>query len=280
MSIVIKQRNNENKTPGFENVGFNLHPDCVSSIPIPFVNGKFQLGLDNQPELKKYFEEGLGVTFDSEAGQEFLNEFYIDVDHAETILNDSVLSKFKLHLIKTHNGFGMIKYGDATSGPVDTFLFEVVDEKADTEQRVTKKITLATAQAKLLDMWENKRHKLLLFAKYTFSEQSGIENDTAAYDKLSNFIQEIGNAKTFLRNLEVPDEQMDLDVTIKTAIAKNIIRYQDGRYVNHVNGTPLGRNFEEISIYLANPVNQDELGDGSDTDKPYTIKAQLKNSLR
>lgn len=279
MSVVIKQIKKPNEIPGFEQLGFLVHPDCQSEMEIPLVNGKYNIGLNGKPELKKYFEDSFGFSFDSPAGQEFLDNFRIQISHSDTILPDSPTTRFTVHLLNHLNGMGFIKTSKKIDGPVDTFVFEIYDEKAEQGDRVNKKTIMLTAASKLQDIYDNKRSLIVLIAKFLFESASEIDSEVIAYDKLSDYIMEFENAKHFLKQIEVDVEHMDLVATVKEAIAKNIIRYENGYYVNFVTKTRFGKNPEEIVTYFSNPANQDEYGTGTN-DAPYTIKAQLKNSLQ
>jgi hypothetical protein len=281
-TVVIKQRKNPSALPGFEQLGFHLHPDTNSEFPIPFVNGKFDTGLDKTPDKKSYFEDLLlgGQSFESIAGQEFLNNFIIDLSHDETIMPDNPMNQFKIHLLNYHNGFGLIKVTDKPSGPIDTFLFEMVDQRKELTERVTKKQVFIKAGALLQDMWEKEPHKVLLLGKFLFEVNSGIETPEAAYDKIADYIENYGQAQHFLRIVDTDLEMMEVTVDVKNAIMKNIIRMENNRYVNFVTKTIMGKNMEEVVRFCLDPKNQDEYGSGASSDGAYTIKSQLKNSLR
>ncbi len=274
---IIKQKAQDNPRTGFENLGFTVHPDCSSTLAIPFVGGKYVLNLT--PEKQEYFENNLGVKFDSPEGIKFLDNFSIEIDHTDCIIGDTPIDQFKKHLLTTSNGFGLVKTGEVT-GPVDTTIFEFFDEEENTNKRVSKKQLLNEAIASLQDLWTNKRSQITLFAQYLLEINSGITNEIIAYDKLTDYITQEANASRFLRALKEDVEHIDLVVTIKQAVAVAVIRSVNGKYQNPVTNTGYGRTIEEVVSFFSNPANQDELGTGAANDEAYTIKAQLRNSLR
>jgi hypothetical protein len=93
-------------------------------------------------------------------------------------------------------------------------------------------------------------------------------------------MESISNAENFLKVIRLDPEYVDSVITVKAAIARNIIRLTpDKWYVNYINQTKLGRNIDEIVKFLTNPQNQDQMGTDKDTDSAYSIKRQLKESL-
>ncbi len=285
MATTIKQRTSNNNPKGFDQLGFVLFPDCTSEVEIPFINNRFITGFENNLEKKKYFEDRLGVRFDTEQGQEFLDNYRIRFNHEINIKGSSPFDEFDLWLIKANNGFGLIKIGEEESPTEDT-IFVFFDEEKEMIESVTRKSIVNRAAREIEDLWDGNRAKLVLIAKYLFEVNSGISSELIAYNKLTDFIsldkpvRNAENAQIVLRAFKADPDYMDTTVDTKTAIAKNIIRFSDGWYVNHITQTKLGRNIEDTITFLNNPQNQDEFGTGGAEDSVHTIKAQLKNSLR
>lgn len=282
MSAIIKQLKPQNQITGFEGLDFSVFPDCESRIAIPFVHGKFDIGLDGKEneEKRKYFEKAFGVTFDSPDGEAFLNDHEIPIDHNLTILPKNPTNEFNLHLLKYHKGFGIVKMDEAHSGPIDSWIFELADDDKDREKRITQKQILFEAGANLNKMYEEDRARLLLVANYLLDTYNGAETESVAYDRMSEFIENYKNAALFIKTCKQDTDILDTHVTIKRAIALNIIRMVDGRYINVGTKNVLGKNFDEIVEFCLNPANQDEYGTGKTTDPSYTIKSLLKSSPR
>lgn len=274
---IIKQKEQENPRTGYENLGFTVHPDCSSTLVIPFIGGKYVLNMT--PDKQDHFENLLGVKFDTPEGIKFLDDFSIEISHTDCILGNTPIDQFKKHLLVSSNGFGLVKVGDIT-GPVDNTVFEFFDEEKNTEKRVNKKQLLNEAVAALQELWNNKRTQITLFAQYLLEINSGITNEIVAYDKLTDYITQEANASRFLRAIKEDLEHIDLVVTIKQAVAVAVIRSINGKYQNPVTNTAYGKTIEEVVSFFSNPANQDELGTGAANDEAYTIKAQLRNSLR
>lgn len=265
---------------GFRELGFSIIPEGFSEIPIPMINGKYNLQWETHQKEKEEFEKQFGFTFESAEGRDFLDNFVIRIDHDETIMPDTTLTKFAKYVIEVNNGFGFIKYDGYKEGAVDTTRFELYDENTEITNRVTRKTLINTAIAEFQTLWETKRPLITLIARYIFDANSGIKTDIAAYDKLSIFIEEYDGAKKFLSAAKENPETMDLVVTVKEAILKNIIRLDKHNYINYATKNVLGRNFDEVVAFLGDPANQDEMGLGTTDDASYSIKAQLKNANR
>ena len=278
MATVIRQKKQENPIPGYENLGFTVHPDCQSGLAIPFIKGEYQLKMT--PEQKEYYEGILGLQFDSVDGQRFLDNFMLNIEHGEHILGNSPIDEFSKHLLVAHKGFGIVKTSDDETGPVDTTIFEFFDEEKNLTVRVNKKQAVNEAVATMQNLWDTKRSKLVLLAQYLLEVNSGVTNEITAYDRISDYIQNVDNAVRFLRASNEDIEHIDLVVTVKQAVNFAVIRSVNGKFQNAVTQTPYGRTIDEVVSFFSNPANQDELGTGTGNDEPYTIKHQLKNSNR
>ena len=277
--ILITQRKPENPLPGFEELDYLVFPACNSNLIIPYVGGKYQLGFEyNSPEAKSW-EKLLGVKFDTPEGQAFLDNYTIDLNHDSTIITQTPKGRFDLHLIKVHNGFGVIKLDDAEVGPSDPYIFELKDVEKEQDKHYTKVRVKNEAIAELEKLDQSSKQKLILIAKYIFEINSGINTDVIAYNRLDAYIsQSDQNAAYFLRALKVDSNYMDTVVTTKEAMSRNIIRLSGKHYINYATGNILGKTFEEVVEHLNDPTNIQELGTGLKGDDPTSIKMQLKNS--
>lgn len=277
-TVFITQRKPDTILPGFEELDFAVLPNCVSSLVIPFVGNRYQIGLEKGSKEYKYFEEKLNIVFDSPEGQEFLDNYEITLDHEMTVLPNTPKGEFDLHLLKYHKGFGIIKMDEVQIGPVDSYLFELKDEKREQDKKYTQLRVRNEAVAALEDLNTSSKARLRLIAEYLFEPTSGISTDIIAYNRLSDYILENkDNAARFLRALKEDSDLIDTTVTVKQALSRNIIRMVNRNYINVATQNVLGRNFEEVVEFLNAPENRLELGTGKETDEPYSIKMQLKN---
>lgn len=277
-TVFITQRKSDSVLPGFEDLDFSVLPNCVSSLVIPFVGNRYQIGLEKGSKEYKYFEEKLNVIFDSPEGQEFLDNYEIVLDHELTILQNTPKGEFDLHLLKYHKGFGVVKMDENVVGPVDSYVFELKDEKREQDKKYTQLRVKNEAVAALEDLNTSSKARLRLIAEYLSEPTSGISTDIIAYNRLSDFILENkDNAARFLRALKEDSDLIDTTVTVKQALSRNIIRMVNRNYINVATQNVLGRNFEEVVEFLNAPENRLELGNGKETDEPYSIKMQLRN---
>lgn len=279
-TTLIKQREprKNDEMMGLQEAGFVLFPETETVLEIPFVNGKYHLGLT--PEETKSFEAHFGVTFDSEAGQEFLEDYRIVLNHdINAYSKGNMDSQFQLKVLKANKGMGVVRFNEEDD-PHETAPFIATTEEFEVETRVNKKAIRNQALAALQNLMDKSQPKLIRLARYLFDVNHNMDAQTA-YDRSDEYITEnIGNAENFLRAIKLDPEYIDAVITVKMAIARGIIRLaQDKWYVNHLDQTKLGRNVEEIVTFLTNPQNFDQMGVGNDNDSAFAIKRQLKETL-
>jgi hypothetical protein len=280
-TLFITQRKNENPLPGWEELDYSVFPSCQSSLVIPFVNNRYQIGLEKGTKEYDYFERILNVQFDSPEGQQFLDNYEITLDHETTVIQNSPKGEFDLHLLKYHNGFGIIKMQDDPfdNSPTDPYLFELKDEKREQDKKYTQLRVKNEAIAALEKLNVSSKEMLTLTAEYLFEPTAGISTDIIAYNRLSDYILASDqNAARFLRAIKEDPKNVDTNVIVKRAMSRNIIRMVNRNYINVATQNVLGRNFEEVVEFLNAPENIIELGTGDPKDEPYSIKYQLKNA--
>lgn len=286
-SIILKQRVPEH-TPdlmGLSQVGLSVFPGCTTTLEIPIVNNKFNIGLDgpDNQQLKEKFEKYFGVEFDSPEGREWLNNYEVTVEHDVTAYDPNNLKDlFDLHILKVNKGMGIVATSDLDIEETanDTYKFILQDERRELERRVQKKEQLTVATLELAKLHEGNTKRLILIAKYLFNIAAGIgDNKSMAFEKLFDFInQSTENCKIFLNTLRIEPAHMELVVKVREGIHRNIIRSSNGQYILYATQTPLGRNEEEIIAFLSDPKNEDLLGLGLPDDSPTSLTSLLNQN--
>lgn len=278
MTTLIKQRKPDpgEVLMGLENIGYTLFPECQTTLEIPMIKRKFNLGLSD--EEKKAFENYFNVQFDTPEGYEFLSNYRIELRHDVNPKDHNKMEHlFDLAILKANGGMGVVQFEDDE----DFFgkrPFIATNEEKEIKDEVGKKQTRNKA-IKSLEELAKKKTSLIKYAKYIFDLGAAEISEDIAYKRLDDYIMG-GQADKFLNIMSLDPDYVDTVVTVKDAITHGIIRLgQDQWYSNYANQTKLGRNLEEIVNYLNNPNNQDQLGLGSKDDLPYAIKRQLKEKI-
>jgi len=283
MSALLKQISPDRNDTlmGLEEIGLSVFPGCETVMEIPMINGKFNIG-SNQEMLEK-FEKHFGVTFDGPDGQKFLSEYRIVINHDIMSFDyKNPEHEFILYILKVNNGMGLVAMDEIAieNSPINTFKFLLSDENKDLNSRIAKKELKLTAYNRLNEMNDTKGLRMINIAKYLFPESSGIGNNKqVAFDKLEEYIsQNHENMEKFLEATRLDQEYVDTVIKVKEAMYRNIIRRGvDGAYVLHATQTKLGRNQDEVIQYCLSPENKDIVGYGMDSDLPYSLSTQLKN---
>jgi hypothetical protein len=285
MAVIIKQRSPRAEEAasgilmGLEKAGMVLFPNCTTEFEIPFVNNRYQLGLDDSPELKAEFEKHFNVKFDTREGLDFLDSYTIRLNHdVQSRDYKHIEHKFDMHILKVNKGMGYVAFSNDDLEENGFFPFIVADDQRDMEQRVSQKALKVKAFAEL-DKLSTKEKRMIQVAEYIFDLNVRI-TPALAFDRLSDLVQTTTGAAKFSETLKLDPEYIDTVITVKRAMNRNIIRLsKDQWYVNYANQTKLGRNMDEVVKYLSNPQNQDQLGFGKDDDQPYSIRRQLKEAI-
>lgn len=288
MSVLIKQikPSPDAVLMGLEKEDMVVFPDCVTTMEIPQIYGRPNIGLDKKEDkgLRDEFEKYFNIKFDTNEGQEWLKNYEIVIRHDVTAYDPrNTKDKWDLHLLKVNGGMGIVATSQVAieESPVNTFKFIITDENAEVKERVRMKETKLAASRELDKLYTSNTNRLVLVAKYLFPTNSGIgSNKVVAFDKLSDFIDKgVSNAKMFLDACKSDPEYVQTVVLVKEAIYRNIIRQHGGQYVLFATQTPLGRNEEEVIKFCSNPNNKDIVGYGLPDDLPTSISAQLKQYL-
>ncbi len=282
MAIFVKQRPPKEGTNlmGLERYNMSVFPNCVTTMEIPIVNNRYNIGLEDK-KLRERFEKHFGVTFDSPEGEQFLSTYEIKINHdisAYDIKNPK--DAFDLHVLKVNGRMGIVATSEVEieNSPVDTFKFIASDEYAEVEERVKGKESKTQAFIELGKLKSASSNRINLLAKYIFGVSIGVGNNKdTSFDKLYDYVDKSSkNAIQFLDIMKIEPEYLQTVVSVREAIYRNIIRNTNGQYVLFATQTPLGRNEEEIIRFCADPANQDIMGTGSKNDSPTSIMAQLK----
>lgn len=279
MTTLIKQRNPNpgESLMGLEKLDYVLFPECDTSLEIPQIRGKFNLGLTE--DQQKTFEDYFGVKFETDEGKKWLSEYVINLRHDVNPRDHNKMEHlFDLAVLKANGGMGIVQFND-NEDEIGRFPFVATDQEKELDQKVNKK-QLRNRGIEALENLSTNKTNLVKITKYIFDTGNTDLDFNLAYDKLDDYING-GQSAKFLAVLKLDPDYIDTVVTVKDAMGHGIIRLSaDQWYVNYSNGTKLGRNLEEIIKYLNNPQNQDQLGTGSKDDTPYSIKRQLKEKIK
>lgn len=285
MAILMKQVKPQ---PGVELMGLekedmSVFPGCNTTMEIPIVNGRPNIGLDGKDSkgLRDKFENHFGVKFDTPEGLNFLYNYEMTVSHDVSAYDPRNLDHaFDLHILKVNNGMGIIAVDDAAieRSPVNTFRFKLTDEMTEQTDKVNARQVKYAATTVVSTLYDSNPERLILLAKYIFPAGSGIGNNKlAAFEKISDYLEQNSkNCQSFMTVTKTDVEHINTVVLVKEAIYRNIIRQSNGQYVLYATQTPLGRNEEEVIKFCSNPNNKDIVGYGLKDDLPTSISAQLK----
>lgn len=287
MESFIRQRspNPGEEVMGLQNFGYVLFPDSETELEIPYVNRRFKLGSENNtkfgltPEQQQKFENHFGVEFDSEQGMEFLNGHKIKISHLTNPIDfKNIEHEFNMSILKANGGMGLVNFGDDEEAR--RYPFTLVNKERELEDTYSRKKTRNTAVAELNNLEVKNKKRMVKVTKYIFDLNADY-NEQEAYNKLDEFISGSNkNCEIFLQTLKLDEEWVDTMVLVKDCINYGFIRKaEDQNFVNFASGVKLGRTLEEITKFLMNPQNQDQIGTGGKNDQPYSLMTQLKNKI-
>lgn len=285
MAILMKQMKPRPDVDlmGLEKEGMSVFPGCDTTMEIPIVNGKPNIGLDGKDNkaLRDKFENHFGVKFDTPEGLNFLYNYELKISHDVSAYDPRNLDHaFDLHVLRANNGMGFIAVDDAAieKSPVNSFRFKLTDETTEQVDKVNARQIKYSATTVVSNLYSSNPERLILLAKYIFPAGSGIgTNKLVAFDKLSDYLEQSSkNCQDFITVTKIDVEHINTVVLVKEAIYRNIIRQTNGQFVLHSTQTPLGRNEEEVIKFCSNPSNKDIVGYGLKDDLPTSISAQLK----
>ncbi len=265
---------------GLEKYGKSKFPRCTSQMEIPIVNGKHKLGLTDEQEedFAQYFVNNSRTSL---AWKTWLNDYVYTAPYDQKVLDLSTKEdQFAYQVFIKGNpqlAFIASSKKQAEEQSLTGYKYVVINEVEDEVEVVSVQKTKNKARAKLVEIQDDEL-EILKIAHYLFPVR-GITTSTSAYKTIDSFIAESkDNALKFLSAFNVDAETMDVTVTVKRAVEKNILRRgQDNYYYNHASGNRIGRNVDEMVDYLSDPRNADEIGTGSINDSPITVKKQLRD---
>lgn len=249
---------------------------------IPLKNGRIPYTLTD--EEKKLVESHYGLELDN---PEHINLWLEKVTFETKPTIDVIDDTNPEHILKKGILLANNTYApnlEAANDYMQGYKFVVYDEEQEAENKATLYEKYDEAIIKLGKLRKRKK-KLLAVAKYILPSTTGIQSNVSkAYTLLRDWIDgKFDNTSrreaidALIRTILMDEAELYVTVDFKEAYKRNIIRTDtEGYFINAASGTRLGKNQAEAITYLMNPKNQDELGMGKTSDKPYSIRYQLE----
>lgn len=280
----IKQAPTTEFKLGLEKQGLQFFEITESTYEMPYVKGKWCHGLDAAE--KAIVEAHYGREFEAKEDFEFwanLGSFKvdhtvqgIDLRNPEDMLKVGVLKFMKI----------LASDIEETDQAMAGYGFYISNSEEEEEHKATLYERRDQAISDLLGIKKSVKY-MVAFAKILLPPAIHIGDAVMAYTKVREFLDgKIKTQKTstkgsaideFNKVKEIKKDLLYATVDFRDAVKRNIIRLNsDQRYYNLSTNTILGKNEDECVAYLLDPKNQDELGNGTKTDKPYSIRNQLK----
>lgn len=276
-TVVIHQNPNLARTGGFETLNRNLYSGSTVNFGVAVKNNRLNVELTtDERELVEHF---YNTKLDSKEGIQFYTGDTFNFE-----ISDKVMS-WNLNDART-----LLKYGAAIASgilardkkevesPRCQSIFYVYDAEAETDYISNLNELKGDVMYQLTKLKKEDPDQIITYAKYLFNTFEKY-TPAKAYNSLVEYAEKHSKTNktldTILKTLELPFDDVDLTVTIQTAINSGILsKNKQGAYFNKESMTEYGRNVTEIKQYLTN--NPDELGEGKSTDKVYAIKRLLK----
>ena len=256
-----------------------------STYEMNLKNGKWQHGLRNQGEIDKVEEfYGYKFTDKSEEAMEFWSGLTFNLKHfiepIESLDNPEDLLKVRvLQEAKVISS----SLEDSVTGESNSD-FILYDEDAEVKMTATLYQKQDEAFNKLFILKETPKHCMAI-ASYLLPSNTKIKDKDTAYVRLPEYIDgkiikgKNAAVSNFVNAVNMDKPLLYVTVDFNQGIRQNIIRKNsNNKYFNVMSGTEYGLNSDESIAFLMNPANQDELGTGAKTDKPYSLRYQLKNN--
>lgn len=241
---------------------------------------------------------GLDLNQDSEAGKDYFETLLIDIASVEILNPRDPHDAIQLAIIQENLDnpeFPIARTKEVMElDQMEKKEFYIVDEVAELKQEVSSQKLKVKALAVLNELEESDRNKMFLVARILLPATIPVNEGSQAdyvFKKLQEYIENKifpegtmtieKAAKEFIKVSDKSKTELDLLATIHTALAFNIIvrHFGDNKYYNKMSGIKYGAQFEDIVTYLGDLNNQEELGLGKETDRPESIKAQIKNKI-
>lgn len=275
MAFITAQNPNLVTTGGFENTGKSLYPNTSIGFSIPVFAGKFYHGL-KESEIEKV-EEYYGCKFDSPEGRDLFGTLSFKIPDSPIGFDLDTPDQLLSYRLAVSLGIIAETKSD-TEDPLNSSYFYIVNSKLEEELNASINEIEGEVIADLTIMKRKEKDKLIKLSKYLF-ETYDILDENKAYNKIFNFVKantkSNNNIEIVKAALDLDEEEINLVVDIKEAISRSILaKNNKGFYYNKVSSTELGKNLEEIKLFLLQ--NSDELGTGGKDDSVYSIRRQLK----
>lgn len=276
---------------GFDKYEEGRFPGCKSGMPpFKFQNGTYRHGMPlvngKKSEERLVVEQALlnGDDLDSTEGKRLLSNFLIEFGSDVQFLNlDNPEDLLRYYCILASQDFVAPSRADAKAKSMSHRAYVIEEYGEDKKEKLSIKQKVNKARAKLSELDTTPEYMIAL-AQYIAPANAGIKTENDAYIYLDEVISgkfndgsELAGANRFFGSLNVDKEIIFVAAIVKEAINKNIIRKVQGIYSNPLTKTTLGRTEEEVINYLIQDEAQEELGLDLATDKPYSIRYQLKN---
>jgi hypothetical protein len=266
-----------------EKLGHKLRrfENCTSRFEIFYDAGrkKFNHGLSKEEQER--VEAHYGRSFENPNDLEFWSNINFEIKHdVEPVDMENPPDLLKVRAfqaLKSLGNFNDIISGDSTSD------FMLTDESKETELEATLYEKRDLAIAKLIQVKQSTKYCIGI-AKFLLPGSIKISTLDDAYTKIRQFLDGkiIKGSNEAIRQFnnacDLPKDELYVTVDFNEALRKNIIRKNaDGKFHNPLTGTEYGKTSKQSIMYLMQPSNQEEIGAGGKSDKPYSIRYQLMN---
>lgn len=292
-NIVIVRPNNQptgiDRILGLDQYEEGRFPGTKTGMPpFKFQNGNYRHGLADEKykEDRKFIQDSLlnGEDLDSPTGRQFLANFLIELSSDLNFLDKTnPTDLLKYYCLKAAKDFCAEDRTDLTSNKMSYRQYVMEELGEDKREKVSTIVKVDRAKAKLVELLENEPY-LIALAQYEAPALSGIKNADDAYLYLSDVLagkysdgSALKGVNRFESLLRVDMDEIMIAPIVKEAIKKNIIRKVNNKFINMLSKTELGNTELEVIQNLTKDEFQEELGLDTFSDKPYSIKAQLRS---
>lgn len=288
-TVIVRQNTiytNTDIAMGFDKYEDGRFPGTKTGFPpFRFPNGTYRHGVPNGTD-RTFIENALlnGESLDSDSGKQFLSDFLIELDNDISFLDKQIPDQLlRLYCILAAKDMVASSRKEAKANTMSPRMYVIEEIGENEKEKLTIKQKVNKARAKLSEL-ETEPDYMLALTQYIAPNNAGIKNTDNAYLFLDDLLNgkytddsEQMGVNRFESALNQPKEVIFVSALVKEAIYKNVIRKEGGIYINPSTKTSLGRKEEEVVNFLLQDNNQEELGMGLPTDKPYSIRTQLKN---
>lgn len=248
-------------------------------------NGTFDHGITEKQDIE-FIEKGFlsGEKLDSDLGKERLAEFIVVLNNDITYFDLSIPQERLAYLICLNNPTFVAK--DKTTAleePMRRTPYYISETQQDEREKYSTGTKLSLAFAELEKMKDNKEF-LVAIAEYLSPSYKNFSTKEYAFNFLAEVLQgehdngsSIKGVNRFLRCLDNEDtkKRIYMSALAKKALFHNIIIKEGSVFINIKTGNALGNSIDGVVDFLLRPENSTELGSGSKTDTPTSIKSQL-----